>query len=348
MSFASQYEQILNGFDHKRTEMLKVVEKSSIRSKDVHTRKWRVKQIENAISDLKTAISACSIQISKERIVLDALDSECSRMQVQKKQLLSDVQLLEAVTGMKAVYPKDEEIETLKTINTITHEVDNVFAEFLSSMDIKKNECISFSLKKEAEYLTNSLREFVDLVYSTREAEVRLSRGIFEQSINVSEKQKLIEEDTITFDQKVLKMKREAEKQVQDKQESLKLKLNELKNEAKIINKEYETSVSNNAREMDELIEEKRRIKERCKSMKSFISSLKENMHNRVKSTQTEIDRFENRLSVIMRQPSKVDQRMVNYGMLISKNSKGLKKAISIMREEISEYNKKAFENLSF
>ena len=111
MTLEAHYEQLVRGFETKRRELLNLLTQIVPKPTEMHRRKWRIKQLDNAIADIKTTIAACNLQLDDERANLEQLNTEYDRLLGQARKLTEDVKMLEGVTGMPAVMPFDADTD---------------------------------------------------------------------------------------------------------------------------------------------------------------------------------------------------------------------------------------------
>lgn len=340
MSFQLLYDQINTSFSSKRSELLDLLINATPRLADSHKRKWRVQQLENTITDVKSTIAACNIQIDQERVVLDELSAENTRLNAQSAKLKEDLKLLEGVTGMKAVLPSDGDAEILSQINNYAENFRKNSADFYFNIGTIKQELTpDEKIGKEAQMMVSTFQDFLDLQFNTRAAEVQMSRDIEDLSVNTTELKKRVEDENASFNRKFKNQKKEAQEEFDSKQNELVNKLTTLRSDYAAIESAFDKMQKQLNTKVDELIEKEKTLSNRCKHLTSFNVSLHESMRRRTLELEMELDRFENRLHTIRSNPNAVDRKLINMSLVLGEKSKLIFDAIKSMRAEISKIN---------
>ena len=340
MSFPLQYEQINNKFNTKRQELLDMLIDATPRHADLHRRQWRVQQLENSITDIKSTIAACNIQIEQERAVLDELSAENTRLTAQQAKLMEDLKLLEGITGMTAVLPSDGDAEVLTQIDEYANNFREKSADFYFNVGQIKQEIVpDTSIAKESSMMVATFHDFLDLQFNTRATEASMSREIDDLTIKADDMKKKVEDEEAAFNRKFKNSKKQAQDEFDAKQEELINKVDELRHEYAAIQKRSKIIQKKLNEKIDKLIEKERVAQLRYGSAKSFDTSQKENMRRRAMELEFELDRFENRLASIRLNPNVVDQSLINISLVLGEKSKLINKLIRSMRTDISNLN---------
>ena len=340
MSFPLQYEQINTKFNSRRSELLEMLIDAMPRHADLHRRKWRVQQLENAIYDIKSTIAACNIQIDQERAVLDELAAENTRLNAQQAKLLEDLKLLEGVTGMTAILPSDGDAEILTQIEQYADAFREKSADFYFNIGQIKQELVpDVSIAKEAAMMVSTFHDFVDLQFNTRATEAQMSREIDDLLIHADEMKKKVEDENAAFNRKFKNSKKEAQDEFDAQQDELIKKVDDLRAEYSSIKKQSKSVQEKLNKKIDNLIEREKRLNTRLGSSKSFNEAMKENLRRRAMELEFDLDRFENRLMAIRMNPNAVDQSLINISLVLGEKSKLIHNLICSMRTEISKLN---------
>jgi hypothetical protein len=179
MTLETHYEQLVQEFEPKRRELLAFTIAVVPKPTDRHRRLWRIKLLDNAISDIKTTIAAANLQLDDERATLEELNSEYDRLQGQAHKLTEDVKILEGVSGVPAVMPCDADTDVMKEIRAFSEHFRTAFAEFYFNLPTVKQELPADpTLERDYRILIASLRDLVNLQFEHRATDAVLSKDI--------------------------------------------------------------------------------------------------------------------------------------------------------------------------
>ena len=67
MSNDVRYEQSLIAFQKKRQDLLDSLVKVTPQASELHRRRWRLHQLDNALGDIKETVAACNMQLEEEK-----------------------------------------------------------------------------------------------------------------------------------------------------------------------------------------------------------------------------------------------------------------------------------------
>lgn len=340
MSLEAQYEQLVTGFEAKRREMLELLTAVVPKPTEMHRRKWRIKQLDNAITDLKTTIAACNLQLDEERDNLEKLNTDYDRLLGQARKLTEDVKMLEGVTGIPAVMPCDADTEIMKEIVAFSEHFRAAFAEFYFDLPNIKQELPSDpTLERDSKILVSSLRDYITLQFDHRAADATLSREIEEKSAQVKALQKQISDDESRIQGEVAAQKLRIEQSAARMKESIQDQGRQLRKQGNKIAAELQSAQDELKGRVQELEGKERRLKSRCASLASQNKAIRENFKRRATELEIELDRFESRIDSIKQNPCVVDKKLVNISLILSKKSRLINSAVNQMRQQIAEFN---------
>ncbi|OHT01359.1 hypothetical protein TRFO_07598 [Tritrichomonas foetus] len=307
---------------------------------EMHRRKWRVKQLDNSIYDIKTTIAACNHQIDDEKEKLEELNSEYDRLQAQARKLAEDAKMLEGVTGIPAAMPKNAENDLMKEIVAFSEHFRASFAEFYLNLPTIKQELPSDpTLARDTNILVSSLRDYMTLQFNNRATDADLSKKIDERTTEVKELDKKITEDENRVEREVAAQRLRIEQSANRMKESIQEQGRQLRKQGHKITSELQAAQDELRSKVGELEQKQRRLKSRVSSLGSQFKSMRENFKRKANEIDLELDRLENRIDSIKQNPCLVDRKLINISLILSKKSLLINKAIGEMRAEIDDFN---------
>lgn len=340
MTFEHYYNQNVTAFESTRRDLLSMISAVVPKATEVHRRKWRVKQLDNSIFDLKTTIAACNHQIDDEKDKLEELNSEYDRLQAQARKLAEDAKMLEGVTGIPAAMPKNAENELMKDIIGFSEHFRASFAEFYLNLPQIKQELPSDpTLNRDANILVSTLRDYMTLQFDHRATDADLSKKIDDRTNEVKELDKKITEDENRVEREVAAQRARIEQSANRMKESIQEQGRLLRKQGHKITAELQASQDELKAKVFELEQKQRRMKLRASSLASQFKSMRENYKRKANDIEAELDRLENRIDSIKQNPCLVDRKLINIALILSQKSRLINKAIGDMRLEIDEFN---------
>ncbi|KAK8899692.1 hypothetical protein M9Y10_002014 [Tritrichomonas musculus] len=339
-NFEHYYNQIITAFEATRRDLLSMTSAVVPKATELHRRKWRVKQLDNSIYDLKTTIAACNHQIDDEKDKLEELNSEYDRLQAQARKLAEDAKMLEGVTGIPAAMPKNAENDIMKDIVGFSEHFRVSFAEFYLNLPTIKQELPSDpTLSRDANILVSTLRDYMTLQFDHRSIDADLSKKIDDRTTEVKELDAKITEDENRVEREVAAQRARIEQSANRMKESIQEQGRQLRKQGHKITTELQAAQDELKAKVFELEQKERRLKSRASSLQSQFKSMRENYRRKANDIELELDRLENRIDSIKQNPCLVDRKLVNISLILSKKSRLINKAIGEMRAEIDNFN---------
>ena len=339
-NFETQYEQLITGFEGKRREMLSLMTTVVPKPTEMHRRKWRLKEIENSITDIKQTIAACNQQLDRERNKLDQLNAESDRLQAQERKLLEDLKLLEGVTGMQAILPCDPKNNVMADINRYAELFRTQFSDFYLSLPQIDQELPSDpTLERDAKILISTLRDYILLNFDNRSAEATLSKQVVDKTNELNALQKRIADDEARIDREVAAQKYRIEDSANRMKDSIRQQGQQLRKQGRKISEELQKAQTELLARVEELERKQKRLKSRLISLKSQNRALKENFSRRSNEIELELDKFENRIEAIKHNPALADSNLINIALILSNKSTKINKAVHDIRLDIESFN---------
>lgn len=339
-NFEHYYNQIITAFEATRRDLLSMTSAVVPKATELHRRKWRVKQLDNSIYDLKTTIAACNHQIDDEKDKLEELNSEYDRLQAQARKLAEDAKMLEGVTGIPAAMPKNAENDIMKDIVGFSEHFRVSFAEFYLNLPTIKQELPSDpTLSRDANILVSTLRDYMTLQFDHRSIDADLSKKIDDRTTEVKVLDAKITEDENRVEREVAAQRARIEQSANRMKESIQEQGRQLRKQGHKITTELQAAQDELKAKVFELEQKERRLKSRASSLQSQFKSMRENYRRKANDIELELDRLENRIDSIKQNPCLVDRKLVNISLILSKKSRLINKAIGEMRAEIDNFN---------
>lgn len=339
-NFEHYYNQIITAFEATRRDLLSMTSAVVPKATELHRRKWRVKQLDNSIYDLKTTIAACNHQIDEEKDKLEELNSEYDRLQAQARKLAEDAKMLEGVTGIPAAMPKNAENDLMKDIVGFSEHFRVSFAEFYLNLPTIKQELPSDpTLSRDANILVSTLRDYMILQFDHRSIDADLSKKIEDRTNEVKILDAKITEDENRVEREVAAQRARIEQSANRMKESIQEQGRQLRKQGHKITTELQAAQDELKAKVFELEQKERRLKSRASSLQSQFKSMRENYRRKANDIELELDRLESRIDAIKQNPCLVDRKLVNITLILSKKSRLINKAIGEMRTEIDNFN---------
>lgn len=339
-NFEHYYNQIITAFEATRRDLLSMTSAVVPKATELHRRKWRVKQLDNSIYDLKTTIAACNHQIDEEKDKLEELNSEYDRLQAQARKLAEDAKMLEGVTGIPAAMPKNAENDLMKDIVGFSEHFRVSFAEFYLNLPTIKQELPSDpTLRRDANILVSTLRDYMILQFDHRSNDADLSKKIDDRTNEVKILDAKITEDENRVERELAAQRARIEQSANRMKESIQEQGRQLRKQGHKITTELQAAQDELKAKVFELEQKERRLRSRASSLRSQFKSMRENYRRKANDIELELDRLENRIDSIKQNPCLVDQKLVNITLILSKKSRLINKAIGDMRAEIDSFN---------
>lgn len=339
-TFELHYEQLVTAFESKRRELLSLLTSVIPKPTEIHRRKWRVKQLDNSVTDLKTTIAACNHQLEEERSDLDELNNEYDRLSAQERKLTEDVKMLEGVTGIQAIMPCNADNECMHEINAFSEHFRTSFAEYYFNMPPIRQELPSDpTLSRDSKILISTLRDYINLQFDSRATDAQLSKSVADKQAAVQKLEKQLAEDEARIDREISAQRSRIEQSANRMKESIQEQGRQLRKQGHKLAEELKIAQDDLIAKVQELEGKERRLKQRCSSLASQNKATRENFKRRANDIELELDRLENRLDSIKSNPCVVDTQLVNISLILSKKSRLINKAIGEIREQITEFN---------
>jgi chromosome segregation ATPase len=341
MSLEAHYEQLVIEFEPKRRELLAFTASVVPKPTDRHRREWRIKQLDNAIADMKTTIAAANLQLDEERVVLEELNNEYDRLQGQSRKLTEDVKMLEGVSGVPAVMPCDADTDVMKEILSFSEHFRTAFAEFYFDQTAIKQELPADpTLERDAKILIASLRDYTILQFDHRAMDAALSKDIDDKTAEGEALRQKIKAEEARLQKELTSQRQRIEQSAVRMRDSIQDQGRQLLKQGRKIRTELQTAQDEMKQKVGELEGKARRLKLRVSGLISQNRAVKQNFKHRSMLLEEELDRLENRIDSIKQHPCVVDKKLVNISLILSKKSKLINAAIAEIRQEIADFNR--------
>lgn len=335
-----QYEQSIITFQKKRQDLLDLLTKVTPQASELHRRRWRSHQLDNALTDIKETVAACNLQLEEEKSDLEKITSETDRLRATNLKLAEDVKILEGVTGMKAHMPDEIDDEIYKKINEYSTQFRDNFSTFYENLpQIKQELPIDPLIDKNSKILIDTLHDCIEVTFDSRAENAFLTKEATEKTEKMKQLEKELKVKELKLQNDVDNQRKKIEESTRRMVETIEEQGKKLREEARQIEEEYIIEHNELKKNIDSLINQETNLKYRCSSMNAYNKSLKENMKRRILELELELDRFQKRIDMIRRNPNIVDRRLVNMSLLLSKKSDLLDQAIIEMRTEIASFD---------
>jgi chromosome segregation ATPase len=340
MNMETHYEQLVTDFETKRRELLSLLSSVVPKPTEMHRRKWRIKNLENSIVDIKTTIGACNLQLDEERASLEQLNAEYDRLLGQSRKLTEDVKILEGVTGIPAVMPCDAETDVMKDIIGLSEHFRAAFAEFYFDLPLVKQELpIDPTLDRDSKILIASLRDFITLQFDHRATDAALSKQIDDKNAEAQALKIKIKADQTRIERDLAAQRQRIEQSAARMKESIQDQGRLLLSQGRKLAVDLQAAQDELRGKVAELEGKQRRLKLRCENLASQNKALRGNFKRRAGEIELELDILEHRLDVIKQNPCAVDQRLVNISLILSRKSVLINDAVADMRRQITDFN---------
>lgn len=340
MSNDVRYEQSLIAFQKKRQDLLDSLVKVTPQASELHRRRWRLHQLDNALGDIKETVAACNMQLEEEKNNLEQFTSETDRLKAMNNKLSEDVKILEGVTGMKAHMPDDIEDETYNKIIDYSTKFRENFSTFYENLpQIKQELPIDPLIDKNSKILIETLHDCIEVTFDSRAESAFLTKEATEKTEKMKQLEKELRVKELKLKNEVDNQKKKIEESTRRMVETIEEQGKELRKEARKIEEEYIIEHNELRKNIDSLISQETNLKYRCNSINTYNKALKENMKRRILELELELDRFQKRIDLIRKNQNIVDKRLVNMSLLLSRKSALLDQAILEMRNEIASFD---------
>lgn len=340
MTFEEKYEQNIANFVSSRREMLGLMSSIVPTAADMHRRKWRIQQLDNAIFDIKTTFAACNAQLDKERGILEELTGEYERMYAQERKLKEDIKLLEGVTGIPAIMPCDAHSGLSGEIDQMSQDFRENFANFYFELPPLNQEVpVHKDFEKEGHILVETLRDYVNLKFENRAADAEFAKISEERSILADKMEKELSDNVMKIEREIETNRRQIEDGAGETKDKLMAQTKELRQQGKTISTELIKAQTNLGNRVHSAKAAKERLSSRCSNLATQRLAIKESLRRRGQEIELELDRLENRMEVIRRAPTSVDKRMMNIALVVGDRSKKIDRAVAKMRQDLAAFN---------
>jgi chromosome segregation ATPase len=340
MNMEAHYEQLVTEFEAKRRELLSFTTSVVPKPTEMHRRKWRIRMLDNSITDIKTTIGACNLQLDEEKANLEHLNAEYDRLLGQSRKLTEDVKILEGVSGVPAVMPCDADTDVMKEIIALAEHFRAAFAEFYFDLPLVKQELAADpTLDRDSKILVASLRDYITLQFDHRATDASLSKQIDDRTAEAAALKAKIKADQQRIERDLLAQRQRIEQSAARMKESIQEQGRQLLTQGRKLAQELQAAQDELRAKVAELEGKHRRLKMRCEGLASQNKALKGNFKRRAGEIELELDRFEHRIDSIKQNPCVVDQKLVNMALIVSNKSRLLENAVSEMRRQIIDFN---------
>jgi chromosome segregation ATPase len=338
-TFEAHCEQLVTEFEPRRRELLSFTMAVVPKPTDRHRREWRIRLLDNAISDIKKTIAAANLQLDEERAVLEELNNEYDRLQGQSRKLTEDVKMLEGVSGVPAVMPCDADTDVMKEILALSEHFRTAFAEFYFALAPAKQELPPDpALERDAKILVASLRDYTNLQFDFRATDAALSKEINDKALEEDALRQRIKAEEGRLEKELTVQRQRIEQSAVRMRDSIQEQGRQLLKQGRKIRAELQAAQDEMKQKVEELEGKARRLKLREAGLASQNRAIKQSLKNRAMQIELELDRLENRVDAIKAHPCLVDRKLVNIGLLLSKKSTLINSAVADMRQEIAGF----------
>jgi chromosome segregation ATPase len=339
-AFEAHYEQLVTDFEGHRRELLSFITSVVPNLTDMHRRKWRIKQFDNAIFDIKKVIAACNLQLDEEHAVLEQLNTQYDRLEGQSRKLTEDVKMLEGVTGIPAVMPCDTDTDVKKEIMALSEHFRTAFAEFYFQLPIVKQEIPADpTLDRDSRILVSTLRDYVVLRFDHRAADGHMSKEVEGMTVEADALKKRIKDDEERLEKELTIQRQRIEESATRMKGVIQEQARQLRTQGRKVATELQVTQDDLKAKVSELEGKARRLKSRASGLASQNKAMKESFRRRSTEIEADLDRFERRVDAIKQEPSAVDRKLVNIALILSEKSSLIDQAVAEMRQEIADFN---------
>ena len=333
------YDVLVSSFQPKRHELLLLINEMAPRPADLHRRRWRVQQLENSISDLKETLIACNNQTDTERAKLDELNSQTDRLRAQELKLMTDVKILQGVTGLAAKFPSDATSKELDTINSMAEEFRSRFANFYFDLPpIKQVLEVDPTLESDSRILVETMKDFVRVQFDSRSTQAILAREASAHRADAKILEQQVKEKELRVEREIALHRKRIEDSADRVKETMEEQTHHLKKENARIHEELEHLMNTQARSTEDLAAQKKLLKARCERLTLRNQATKENFAKRAQEIEMELERLEKRIQVIRREPKAVDKKLVNMALILNQKTASIDRVVSEIRRDIAEF----------
>lgn len=338
--FSLYYDHHIQLFSAQREAMLKAINSAIPNSVEIHKREWKVQQLENATTDLKSTIAAFNIQLDLQRAKLDEFRQIRDQKKIKRKQLMEDAILLQGVTGIHANLPADVETNELHEINTLSKKFKDNFTEFSFSLPpLPTDIFFDQTLQQDSDGLTKTLNDYISAQFDTRHNDAQGKKEEYETRKTVNELKKIVKEEENKLEHQIRSQKHRVEESARRIGETIHKEVNVLKEENSRLVHKIQEEQERVELKLSSLKLQEERLKSHISSLKSQNQSIQENFRRKAKEIEQELDRFERKIRLIKKHPSIIDQQLINTSLVLTKKSNKIFKAIHSIREELASFN---------
>ena len=335
------YDALIANFEPKRHELLLLINEMIPRPADLHRRRWRVQLLENSIADLKETLVACNNQIDTERAKLDELNSQTDRLRAQEQKLMTDVKILQGVTGLTAQFPHDGASPELDKIQSMSDQFRTRFADFSFDLPpIKQVLEVDPTLERDAQVLVETMKDFVRVQFESRSSKAALAREASAHRADARKLEQELKEKELRVEREIALQRKRIEGSAERMKESMEEQTENLKKENARIHEELNELVTKQKKSAEDLEVQEKHLRERCERLKMHNDAAKENLARRAEEIEMELERLEKRIEVIRRNPKTVDKQLVNLALILNQKSVSIDHVVAEIRREIAEFTK--------
>jgi hypothetical protein len=335
------YEQLVEGFKSKRQELLELITQLVPRPTDLHRRRWRLQILENAISDLKTALGACNDQIDKDRVELDEKNDESMRLRAQERKLYQDVKLLEGASGVKAQFPDSIQSEAFQEVETLSQSFRDRFSDFLSSIPpIRQTLPIDVSLERDCQILVSTMEDYAQLLFDARSSDACLSKEAKEKTEVARNLERAVKAKDLQIQREIEVSEKKIRSSAQKMKSTMEQQAKNLKTEERKVQQEYQQTIGKLKHSTKDLKEQQSTLARRVESLENRNLAMRENLRRKAMDIEIEIDRLVRKFAFIRDTPESADHALINTSLLLEEGPSPLDKAVLRLRSDIEEFRR--------
>lgn len=235
------YERVVRSFNTKRHELLEMINNIVPRPSELHRRRWRVQQLENTISDLKSTVTACNNQLDTESAKLEELNSQTTRLRAQESKLTGDLKILQGVTGMETPFARNAHSPTLESITSMSERFRVNFSNFFFDLPvIHQSLPLDPTLSRDSQILVSTMSDLISVEFDGRATDAALSREAGERAAAAELLEIEVKEKELRLGREIEQQRRRLLESATRMRENMDLQAIDLKREGKRINEEYE------------------------------------------------------------------------------------------------------------